>query len=63
MSKRSVNPNCVSMPFDTVAACDKSVFDVLFETEERMLEREKNERDVLGEYKCETGMSVEDVLT
>jgi hypothetical protein len=37
---------------------------VVLETEEQMLERERNERDVLdalGEYKCDTGMSVEDV--
>ncbi len=34
------------------------------EAEEQMLEREQNERDVLealGEYKCDAGMSVEDV--
>jgi len=34
------------------------------ETEEQMLEREKNERDVLGalgEYECDAGMSFEDV--
>ena len=34
------------------------------ETEEQMLERQKNEcdaLDALGEYKCDTGMSVEDV--
>ena len=32
------------------------------ETEEQRLEREQNERDVLealGDYKCDTGMSVE----
>ena len=37
---------------------------VVLEAEEQMLEREQNERDVhdpLGEYKCDTGMSVEDV--
>ncbi len=37
---------------------------VVLETEEEMLEREQNERDVLdalGEYKCDAGMSVEDV--
>ena len=37
---------------------------VVFETEEQILEREQNERDVLdalGEYKCDAGMSVEDV--
>jgi hypothetical protein len=37
---------------------------VVLETEEQMLEREQNERDVLdalGEYKCDAGMSVEDV--
>jgi hypothetical protein len=35
------------------------------ETEEQILEREQNECDVLdalGEYKCDTGMFVEDVL-
>ena len=35
------------------------------ETDEQMLEREQNERDVLdalGQYKCDAGMSVEDVL-
>ena len=35
------------------------------ETEEQTLEREQNERDVLealGEYKCDSGMSVENVL-
>jgi hypothetical protein len=34
------------------------------ETEEQMLKREQNERDVrdaLGEYECDAGMSVEDV--
>ena len=34
------------------------------ETEEQTLEREQNERDVfeaLSEYKCDAGMSVEDV--
>ena len=34
------------------------------ETEEQMLERQQNERDVLealGEYKCAAGVSVEDV--
>jgi hypothetical protein len=37
---------------------------VLLETEEQMLEREKNERDVLealDEYTCDAGKSVEDV--
>ncbi len=37
---------------------------VVLETEEQMLKREENERDVLdelGEYNCDTGMSVEDV--
>ena len=37
---------------------------VVLETEEQMLEREKNERvvlDVPGEYKCDVGMSLEDV--
>ena len=37
---------------------------VVLETEEQMLEREQDERDVLealGEYKCDAGMSVEDV--
>jgi hypothetical protein len=37
---------------------------VVLETEELMLEREQNERDVLDEldeYKCDTGMSVDDV--
>ena len=37
---------------------------VVVETEEQMLEREQNERDSLeelGEYKCDTGMSVENV--
>ena len=37
---------------------------VVVETEEHMLERKQNERDVfdaLGEYECYTGMSVEDV--
>jgi GTP cyclohydrolase II len=36
------------------------------ETEEQTLERERNECDVLdalGKYKCDTGMSVEDVPT
>jgi len=35
------------------------------ETEEQTLEREQNEPDVLealGEYKCDAGMSVENVL-
>jgi hypothetical protein len=35
------------------------------ETEEQTLEREQNERDVLealGDYKYDTGMSVENVL-
>jgi hypothetical protein len=34
------------------------------ETEEQMIKREQNERDVLvalGEYKCDAGMSVEDI--
>ena len=38
----------------------------VLETEDQMLEREQYERDVLdalGEYKCDTGMSVEDVPT
>jgi hypothetical protein len=37
---------------------------VVVETEEQMLEREQNERDVLDtlvEYECDAGMSVEDV--
>ena len=37
---------------------------VVLETEEHMLESERNERDVLdalGEYKCDAGMSVEGV--
>ena len=37
---------------------------VVVETEEKMLQRKQNERDVLdalGEYECDTGMSVEDV--
>ena len=37
---------------------------VPFETEDQRLDREENERDVLeglGDYKCDTGMSVEDV--
>ncbi len=37
---------------------------VVLETEEEMLEREQNERDVLdalGEYEYDAGMSVEDV--
>ncbi len=37
---------------------------VVVETEEQMLEREQNERDVpdtLVEYECDAGMSVEDV--
>ena len=37
---------------------------VALETEEQTLEREENERDVLealGEYKCDAGMSVENV--
>ena len=37
---------------------------VVLETEEQMLEREQNERDVLDEldeYKCDAGMSVDDV--
>ncbi len=37
---------------------------VVFETEEQILEREQNKRDVLdalGEHKCDVGMSVEDV--
>ena len=37
---------------------------VALETEEHSLEREQNERDVLealGEYKCDAGMSVENV--
>ena len=40
-------------------------FPVVVETEEHMLEREQNDRDVLdalGKYECDTGMSVEDVL-
>ncbi len=35
---------------------------VALETEEQILKREQNERDVLealGEYKCDAGMSVE----
>jgi len=37
---------------------------VALETEEQTLEREQNDRDVLealGEYKCDAGMSVENV--
>ncbi len=37
---------------------------VALETEEQRLEREQNERDVLealGDYKCDAGMSVENV--
>jgi hypothetical protein len=37
---------------------------VVLETEEEMIEREQNERDVLdalGEYEYDAGMSVEDV--
>jgi hypothetical protein len=37
---------------------------VALQTEEHTLEREQNERDVLealGEYKCDAGMSVENV--
>jgi hypothetical protein len=39
---------------------------VALETEEQTLEREQNERDdleALYEYKCDTGMSVENVST
>ena len=37
---------------------------VVLETKEQTLEREQNQRDVveaLGEYKCDAGMSVENV--
>jgi hypothetical protein len=37
---------------------------IVLETEEKMLEREQNECDVLDEleeYKCDSGMSVDDV--
>ncbi len=34
---------------------------VVLETEEQMLESEQIERKALGEYKCDTGMSVQDV--
>ena len=37
---------------------------LVLETEDQILEREQNERDVLealGEYKCDSGMFVEDV--
>ena len=48
-----------------VASGSASLSDpVTLETQEQTLEREQNERDVLealDEYKCDTGMSVENV--
>jgi hypothetical protein len=48
-----------------VASGSASLSDpVVLETEDQILEREQNELDVLealGEYKCDSGMFVEDV--
>ena len=63
------NDNCLASMFaKQQAVCDlNKAFlpdPVVVETEEQMLEREQNVRDVLdtlGEYDCDAGMSVEDV--
>jgi hypothetical protein len=60
-----IKDDCIPQGDGQVASGSVSLPDpVVLETEEQMLEREQNERDVLdalGAYKCDTGVSVEDV--
>ena len=60
-----IKGNCIPEGDCQVASGSASLPDrAVLETEEQMLEREQNERDVLdalGEYEYDTGMSVEDV--
>ena len=60
-----IKDNVIPESDGQVASGSESLPDpVVLETEEQLLEREQNERDVLdalGEYKCDPGMSVEDV--
>jgi hypothetical protein len=60
-----IKDDCIPQGDGQVASGSASLPDpVVLETEEHMLEREQNERDVLdalGKYKCDAGMSVEDV--
>ena len=62
-----INDDCIPEGEGQVASGSVSLPDPVawvLETEEQMLEREQNERyfrDALGEYKCDAGMSVEDV--
>ncbi len=60
-----IKDDCIPEGDGQVASGSASLPDpVVVEAEEQMLEREQDERDVLealGEYKCDAGMSVEDV--
>jgi hypothetical protein len=60
-----IKDDCIQEGDGQVASGSVSLPDhVVLKTEEQMLERELNEGDVLdalGEYKCDAGMSVEDV--
>jgi hypothetical protein len=60
-----IKNNCIPEGDGQVESGSASLPDpVVLETEEQMFEREQNERDVLdvlGEYKCDAGMSVENV--
>ena len=61
-----IKDDCIPEGDGQVASGSSSLPDpVVLETEEQMLERNLNEGDVLdvlGEYKCDSGMSVEDVI-
>ena len=60
-----IKDDCIPEGDDQVASGSASLLDpVVLETEEQMLDRKQNERailEALGEYKCDAGMSVEDV--
>ena len=61
-----IQNDCILEGDGQVASGSASLPDpVVLETEEQMLEREQNERDVLSdaldEYKCDSGMSIENV--
>ncbi len=60
-----IKDDCIPEGDGQVASGPSSLPDpVVLETEKQMLERNLNEGDVLdalGEYKCDSGMSVEDV--
>jgi hypothetical protein len=60
-----IKDDCIPEGDDQVASGSASLLDpVVLETEEQMFDRKQNEHailEALGEYKCDTGMSVEDV--